>query len=728
VRRDLVPIHHIMGEVVDRIDYLARHRGEVLGVPTGFRLLDKVLGGLQKSDLIILAARPSAGKTSLALNLAANAVKKYHQRVAFFSLEMSNEQLVQRMLASETGIDQQRLRLGDIHDDEWPVLMEAAGVLANTPLFIDDTPAVSALEMRTKARRLHAEHGLDLVVVDYLQLMRGTGNRNENRVQEISYISRALKELARELKVPVVALSQLSRAVEQRADHRPVLSDLRESGCLAGSSLVYLPDHGRYVPISDLAGTAGFRVLGLNTATWKLEPSLVTNAFCTGRKAIYRMVTRLGRTVRATANHRFLTIGGWMRLDELEVGDRIALPRRLVGPDTQTISDAKLALLGHLIGDGCTLPRHAIQYTTRESDLAHVVASLALSAFGSEVEPRIQQEKDHTWYQVFIPATRHLTHGVRNPVSEWLISLGAFGLRSHEKRVPQEIFAQPSEAIAVFLRHLWATDGCIKMRAGKSPYPMCYYASSSRQLAFEVQSMLLRLGINARVKQMAQNGKGLDQFHVLISGRSDLVRFVDRVGTVGRYKTESMEEVVQFLSGRQENTNRDVIPKDIWQAYVQPAMRNIGMTHRAMHTGLDMNYAGMTLFTQNVSRERAARVARVVQSDILSQLAESDVYWDQLVAVQPDGVEEVFDLTVAGLHNFVADNIIVHNSIEQDADIVMFVHREDMYDANTERKNIADILVAKHRNGPTGTVSLYFRKELTLFTDLEVVREHLEPE
>ncbi len=232
VRRDLAPIQELMGGVIDRIDYLARNRGEVLGVPTGFRLLDKILGGLQKSDLIILAARPSAGKTSLALNLAANAAKRYGQRVAFFSLEMSAEQLVQRLLASETGIDQQRLRLGDVPNEEWPILMEAAGVLANTHLFIDDTPAMSALEMRTKSRRLHAEHGLDLIIVDYLQLMRGQGGRNENRVQEISYISRSLKELAREMKVPVLALSQLSRAVEQRADKKPILSDLRESGSI----------------------------------------------------------------------------------------------------------------------------------------------------------------------------------------------------------------------------------------------------------------------------------------------------------------------------------------------------------------------------------------------------------------------------------------------------------------------------------------------------------------
>jgi replicative DNA helicase len=197
--------------------------------------MDRLLGGFQKSDLIILAARPAVGKTSLSLNFALNAARRFRKVVAYFSLEMSAEQLVQRLLAMETGIDQQRLRKGEIEDHDWDMLMAAAGELAGTMLYIDDTPAMSALELRTKARRLQAEHGLDLVVVDYLQLMRGD-NRSENRVQEISHISRALKGLARELECPVIALSQLSRAVESRTDHKPMLSDLRESGSIEQDS------------------------------------------------------------------------------------------------------------------------------------------------------------------------------------------------------------------------------------------------------------------------------------------------------------------------------------------------------------------------------------------------------------------------------------------------------------------------------------------------------------
>jgi len=229
--RDLVPIDRVIRDYYDRIEYLYQHRGELIGVPTGFVDLDRLLGGMQRSDLLIVAGRPGMGKTALLLSMARTAAKKFNQRVALFSLEMAREQVVQRLVSAETGIDSRRLRLGELEEDEWPLFVQATGVLAELPIFIDDTPSISALQLRTKARRLHAEYGLDLVIVDYLQLMRGDF-RAENRVQEISSISRALKGLARELNVPVLAASQLSRAVESRQEKHPILSDLRESGSI----------------------------------------------------------------------------------------------------------------------------------------------------------------------------------------------------------------------------------------------------------------------------------------------------------------------------------------------------------------------------------------------------------------------------------------------------------------------------------------------------------------
>jgi replicative DNA helicase len=228
--RDLMPIQEIIQRYYERVEYLYAHRGEPLGVPSGFKDLDRLLGGFQRSDMLILAARPGVGKTSLMLSFALKAAEK-GKISAIFSLEMSAEQVVQRMVAGLSRIDAQRLRLGRLQDEEWPRFAEAIGHLADLPIFIDDTPAISVLQVRAKSRRLASEHGLDMVFLDYLQLM-SSDIRTENRVQEVSYISRSFKGLARELDVPVMTASQLSRAVEQRADKVPMLSDLRESGSL----------------------------------------------------------------------------------------------------------------------------------------------------------------------------------------------------------------------------------------------------------------------------------------------------------------------------------------------------------------------------------------------------------------------------------------------------------------------------------------------------------------
>ncbi|NJN55388.1 MAG: replicative DNA helicase, partial [Anaerolineae bacterium] len=221
--RDLVPVKQIAREYLERIEQLHERGDDIIGVPTGFTDLDRLLGGLNKSDLLILAARPGMGKTALQTGIALTAATRYGKRVAMFNLEMSGEQLVQRMIATETRIDSQRLRRGQLHEHEWPIFMEAIGRLSETRIFIDDTPSITSNQLRTKCRRLYAEHGLDLIVIDYLQLMQAERSTN-NRVQEISEISRALKGLARELDVPVLAAAQLSRAVEQRADKRPLLS------------------------------------------------------------------------------------------------------------------------------------------------------------------------------------------------------------------------------------------------------------------------------------------------------------------------------------------------------------------------------------------------------------------------------------------------------------------------------------------------------------------------
>jgi replicative DNA helicase len=234
LKQEVQPIRNVLSAYYDRVGDLAATAGEIRGVPTGFIDLDKILAGLQPSDLLIIAGRPGQGKTGFLLSVAKNAALVHKKHVAIFSLEMSNEQVAQRLIAQQTGIDSQRLRTGELGDD-WPLFSQAIEVLSDTQIFLDDTPAITPLQLRAKSRRLHLEHRLDLIIVDYLQLMTGD-TRTENRVQEVSYISRNLKVLARELNVPVLAAAQLSRAVEQRADKEPQLSDLRESGSLEQDS------------------------------------------------------------------------------------------------------------------------------------------------------------------------------------------------------------------------------------------------------------------------------------------------------------------------------------------------------------------------------------------------------------------------------------------------------------------------------------------------------------
>ena len=229
---EYVPIRQVVLNALDVIERASKTKGTVTGIPTGFIDLDYKLSGLQRSDLVLIAARPSMGKTAFVLNIAQHVAFRQNLAVAIFSLEMSKEQLVNRLFSLESHVDAQILRTGNLSDTDWEKLIEGAGTIGNSKLIIDDTPGISIAEMRSKCRKYKLEHDLKLIIIDYLQLMSGSGKGSDSRQQEISDISRSLKALARELSVPVIALSQLSRAVEQRPDHRPMLSDLRESGAI----------------------------------------------------------------------------------------------------------------------------------------------------------------------------------------------------------------------------------------------------------------------------------------------------------------------------------------------------------------------------------------------------------------------------------------------------------------------------------------------------------------
>jgi replicative DNA helicase len=701
--------------VYDRID--ARHLRDpsaVSGLPTGYVDLDNITAGLQESEMIIVAARPSVGKTALALNLVRNMAVDEVLPIFFVSLEQTRVELAERLLSCQAMFDGQRLRRGHLGSEDMQRIINAGGILRDAKIFIDDSPGQSMLRIMANARRLKHRHGIRAVFVDYLQLVE-PDDRRESRQEQVAVISRRLKFMAKDLKLPVVACAQLNRAVEHRAEGEPKLADLRESGCITGDALITLADTNERVPFSELLGRRDFKVWALNEETLRLEAASVANVFCTGRKPVYDLETQLGRRIRATGNHQFRAFLGWKRLDQLVVGDRIALPRCL--PETSqpsSMSAAELALLGHLIGDGCTLPRHVLQYTTRERDLAERVASLATDLFADAVKPRIKAERQ--WYQVYLTSVKRLTHGVRNPVAVWLDRLGAFGKRSYEKNVPDEVFRQPNDLIGVFLRHLWATDGCIRPPAKSHRHPSVYYATSSPKLALDVQSLLLSLGINAVLRPRSQGSKGRMQYHVLVMGKEDLLRFAELVGSVGQYKTTALQECVAWLTTRKANTNRDVIPSEVWRRLAVPAMQRNKISLRAMQSALGMACMGTTLYQQNVSRERMTRLAPVVGDDeTLKKLAASDVYWDAIRSITPIGEEEVFDLTVPGHANFIVNNIIAHNSIEQDADTVMLLHRPKDKNTGQDIDGVLKIIVAKQRNGPTGSLLLTHMKHFMRF-------------
>jgi replicative DNA helicase len=601
----------------------------------------------------------------------------------------------------------QKVRTGFLGQEDWPRLTTGAGLLTKAPIYIDDSPALSVLEIRAKCRRLKAEDKLGLVVVDYLQLMRSS-TPAENRVQEISQISRGLKALAKELKVPVIALSQLSRAVEQRGGGgRPQLSDLRDSGCLTADSRVLRADNGAEVTMGELLAS-GERDVPVWTidANFRLARGAMSHVFPSGVKPVFEMKLASGRSIKASANHPFLTFDGWRRLDQLEVGGRLGTLRRTPEPaETIRWPEAEIVMLAHMLGDGCMAPRQPVHYTS--ADPANIAAVEQAAAHFGITPRRVRQEN---WWHVYLPAPMKLARGRRNPVADWLDRFGLYGKRSYEKAVPRDVFALGDDQLALFLRHLWATDGCIW--CPESGQVRIDYGTTSEQLAQNVCSLLLRFGIVGRIKR-SQKAQHRPSFNVHIYGRDQQQRFLDRVGAHGG-RAERADRCRVLHSATRANTNVDTVPLEVW-GRVRTELRAQGMTTRTFQAELGHACRGSSEYATVPGRDRLARVAQVLGDPELKALAESDLFWDEIVSIEPLGEQCVFDATVAGTHNFIANGIVVHNSIEQDADVVMFVYREVVYKPDTPEPGKAQLIVAKQRNGPTDDVDLTFLRECTKF-------------
>jgi replicative DNA helicase len=697
-------VKSILPDVVSKIDEMYHSDGKLTGISTGFKQLDEMTSGMNAGDLIIIAGRPSMGKTTLAVNIAENAALGSGKSAAIFSMEMSAESLTLRMISSLGRINQGHLRSGRLSEEDWPRIDSAMTQLGAAQIYVDETPALTPTEVRARARRLKRERGLDLIVVDYLQLMQVAGTK-ENRATEISEISRSLKALAKELKVPVIALSQLNRGVEQRVEKKPVMSDLRE--CVTGDTWVWLAD-GRRVPIRDLVGqTPDVWAMSEDQKIVKARSDLVWSK---GVRPVFSVTLASGRSLRATGNHRVFTGTGWSMVSEIGIGSRIAIARQFPSIQQPIVwSDFQLALLGHLVGDGSYLSHQPLRYTTASEANSKLVTECSVS-MGSTVTRHAGRGN---WHQLVIANNGNRWHATG--VGAWLKGLGIFNQRSHQKHLPMQVFQLSDAQIGLLLRHLWATDGSIHVRdVGQRGAPRVYFSTCSERLANDVAALLLRLGVVSRIRKVQQQSSR-PVYSVDVSGSEQQSLFLERVGAFGPREAPAAVLAAK-LATTQSNPNVDTIPQEIFSE-IRSLMTAQGVTTRKMAALRGTSFGGSSHFSFAPSRGAVSSYANLLKSDRLHVWSNSQLYWDRVVSVEPAGEEEVFDLTVPGPASWLADGIVSHNSgaIEQDADVILLIYREDVYEPNTTRKGIADIIIAKQRNGPTGEVQLTFLGQYTKF-------------
>jgi replicative DNA helicase len=591
---------------------------------------------VDNADHLYLAGRAMipTHNSALALDFARSATIRHQQPTVVFSLEMGRNEITMRLLAAEARVPLNVMRTGQMSDDDWTRLARRMSEVADAPLYIDDSPNMSLMEIRAKCRRLKQRHDLKLVIIDYLQLM-SSARRVENRQQEVAEMSRSLKLLAKELDVPVVALSQLNRGPEQRQDKKPMLSDLRESGCLTGDTRILRADTGAEVTLDELmaSGERNIPVWSLDERL-RLVPRTLTHAFSSGTREVFRVRLASGREVQATANHPFLTFAGWQPLGELEPGARVAIPRTTPGPLVgRPMPEQEIIMLAHLLGDG----------------------SFA----------------------------------------------------------PEPVFSLPKEQLALFLRHLWATDGSVTV--AKSGNVRIYFSTTSDRLAKQLLVLLLRFGIVARLHAVG-NTYGRPQLTVDITGVEEQLRFIDEIGVHG--KRGVLAEAARLRLSEMTAVGRfDTIPSDVW-VRVKGVLEERAMTRHRLQVEVGTHSRGDLNGNICPSRSRLARIARVLEDSQLEMIASNDVFWDTVASIESIGMQPVYDATVLGTHNFVANGTNLHNSIEQDADVVILLHREDAYERESPRAGEADLIVAKHRNGPTATVTVAFQGHYSRFVDM----------
>lgn len=594
-------------------------------------------GGFKSGQLILLGARPAMGKSAIAMKFleAAAAVAA----AMIIPLEMDGEELCERIQ------HQGKCRL-----DEF----------AGLPILVEDKKfdlesVISSIRMN------HKRKGVRFVVIDYLTLIEVEGR--ENTADKIAKVTRRLKRLAKELKIPIVMLAQLNRKLEDRPDKRPQLADLKGSGCLSGSSLVY----GLRGPrrIDDLVGNSDAHpVYSAHGGKW-MNATNPKNTWKTGHRKVKTLTLSTGHRINATANHKFNREGEWQPLENLSAGDLIAVPLNCKYERKQTITLAEARLLGLFVSNGCTLPRRTLQITLNslDQDLAEQIVKDLHEAFPGELRPHVKTESHDSrpgseWIQVYAPSIRIPSKLKRSVLVDWLIAYGLHGKRAKEKIVPDVIFSQPREVVTEFLRALFSGDGTTGIFVKNTPsrnkhqYNVASYSSSSRQLIDGVQWLMQCLGILSGISTVSSRGF---KNHVLsVYSRTFKNKFASDIGFIGERKQATMRTVIERMNNAKLG----------WEKYI----------------------------------------------------ADGDLVFVPIKSIVDAGTEDVFDMEVPETSNFVANGILVHNSIEQDADVVLFLYRHEVY-AQGEKPGQCEVIIAKQRKGPTGTVQVGFLKEKTQFVN-----------
>lgn len=662
VKTDYKNMKELVKTINEEIGARTKSTNYTHGIASTIKSVNNIVGGWGKTDMIIIAARPAMGKSAFVVSEVRNAARN-GTAVGVFSLEMSGEQFAYRIAAQETGIDLEILMKKQMDEGRLTHLYGNLGVIENLPVYIDDTGGLSIFDFKARARRMKSKHNVGMIVIDYLQLMTtGNDNGKGNREQEVSLISRTIKSLAKELDVPIIALSQLSRQVEARSDKRPLLSDLRESGCLIGDTMIYSQHDKKIVRIEDLVGRKKLHTFAFSkNKTMELK---VKNAWITGVAPVFKIELLNGMSIEATANHKFLTDDGWERCDLLN-GKSIAIPISYESDNPLDPSDAEARFLGHFISNGSAISKQPLRYTNNvlDADLAELVIKDAIECCG-RVAPYTKRNKtgNSECLVTFFKPTFHLTHGKTSPVADFMRRYGLFDKRAKDKFIPDEVFFWSNKKASRFLSALFAGDGTVSLyeKGGRKSLKISY-STSSEKLAFGVQQLLAKCGVIA-FKSRVENKKKQVWWHVYISGKSNIEQYVRHIG---------------FASKRKNDT---------------------------MMNGWDVVKDSLAGWSKHDFNENRTLCFMPVKS------------------ITPMGEKEVFDMEVPVANNFIANGILAHNSLEQDADIVAFLYRPEYYGIHQNEEGettvgYGEFLVGKNRHGKTGVAKMKFTDYLALYSD-----------